>query len=487
MKYDVVIIGSGLGGLQCGYILAKHGLSVCVLERTAILGGCLQTFKRGEATFDTGFHYVGALDEGQALHRLFSYFGLMQLPWVRMEEQFDLVTVNGHTHPFTQGYEGFYETLAKAFPSQRENLKNYLAFLRQVGDHIFDSFQPREADQFYSTSLFARSAKAWLEETVTDPLLRDILAGTSLKMELSADLPLYTFAQINNSFIQSAWRLAGGGGQIADSLAESIRRMGGEVRTRAEVDRLEEQDGRIAAAWVGEERIEADWFISNAHPSVTLSLLKESAVIRKIYRRRIESLPNTFGMFTVNLRLKPNVLPACKFNRYIYQDADLWHYQAGKTDRILVNYYPEAGEYATRLDLLTPMLWGEVHPWASMPMGKRGQSYVEMKIEKTEACIRLAGRQIPELADAIERDYTSTPLSYEHYTKTAEGSAYGIRKDFNNPMGTVLTPKTPLPNLLLTGQNLNLHGILGVSMTSFFTTAEILGMETVTNDLFKHE
>ena len=128
MKYDVVVIGSGLGGLQCGYILAKHGLNVCVLERTAILGGCLQTFKRGEAVFDTGFHYVGALNEGQALHRLFSYFDLIKLPWVRMDGQFDLVTVNGHTHPFTQGYEGFYETLAKAFPSQRENLKNYIAF-----------------------------------------------------------------------------------------------------------------------------------------------------------------------------------------------------------------------------------------------------------------------------------------------------------------------------------------------------------------------
>ena len=55
----------------------------------------------------------------------------------------------------------------------------------------------------------------------------------------------------------------------------------------------------------------------------------------------------------------------------------------------------------------------------------------------------------------------------------------GIRKDYNNPMFTVLTPRTPIPNLLQTGQNLNLHGILGVSMTSFFTCAEILGMDKI--------
>jgi len=74
-------------------------------------------------------------------------------------------------------------------------------------------------------------------------------------------------------------------------------------------------------------------------------------------------------------------------------------------------------------------------------------------------------------------------LSYHNYIASAEGCAYGIRKDFNNPMYTVLTPRTPIPNLLQTGQSLNLHGILGVSMTSFFTCAEILGMETIIKDL----
>ena len=66
----VVIIGAGLGGLECGYILAKNGMKVTVLEREAQVGGCLQTFRRGVALFDTGFHYVGALGEGESLHTL---------------------------------------------------------------------------------------------------------------------------------------------------------------------------------------------------------------------------------------------------------------------------------------------------------------------------------------------------------------------------------------------------------------------------------
>ena len=73
---SVIIIGSGLGGLECGYILAKNGFQVTVLEHDSCIGGCLQTFRRGSAQFDTGFHYVGGLGEGQSLNALFRYFDL---------------------------------------------------------------------------------------------------------------------------------------------------------------------------------------------------------------------------------------------------------------------------------------------------------------------------------------------------------------------------------------------------------------------------
>ena len=77
MKHDVVIIGSGLGGLVCGSLLAREGMRVLVLERQSQPGGCLQSYQRHGFAFDTGFHYVGGLAEGQRMHRIFSYLGLM--------------------------------------------------------------------------------------------------------------------------------------------------------------------------------------------------------------------------------------------------------------------------------------------------------------------------------------------------------------------------------------------------------------------------
>ncbi|MDR1102171.1 MAG: NAD(P)/FAD-dependent oxidoreductase, partial [Tannerella sp.] len=488
-RYDVIIIGSGLGGLECGYILARHGMKVCILERHAQPGGCLQTFQRGRVRFDTGFHYVGGLGEGQPLHRLFRFFGLLDLPWHRLDEAaFDEVTVDGKTYAFANGYERFADTLAQHFPARRSELATYTAFLKRVGEHLFDAFTPGNADELYTSSLFARSAYDYLNETVSDPQLRKVLSGTSLKMELRAGtLPLYLFAQINSSFIRSAWRLRGGGSQIAERLSQHLRAMGGEVRTQAEVTRLTEAGGRLATVEVnGEERLSARWVISDVHPAYTLSLTDETKLLRNIYRKRIASLENTFGMFTLHLRLKPDSVPYRNRNLFVHENrSDSWHDDPEDGLKcVMVSYYPpETGVCAPALDILTPMSWSEVAPWKDLPPGRRGESYMRLKADKAEACIRLASGQIPELRDAVEKMYTSTPLSYASYTNAVEGSAYGIRKDCTRPMYTLLTPRTPIPNLLLTGQNLNLHGILGVSMTSFFTCAEILGWETATKGL----
>lgn len=487
-KERVIIIGAGLGGLECGYILAKNGMQVTVLEHEAQVGGCLQTFRRGAALFDTGFHYVGALDEGESLHTLFSYFDLMGLPWKKLDEDcFDEVVIGEDTFAFANKHQRFYERMSARFPKEREGLKKYVTFLKEVGDHIFGAFKCNEHKR-YTYSLFSRSAYEFLNETIKDPLLRKVLSGTSLKMELNAPtLPLYTFAQINDSFIRSAWRLRGGGSQIADKLVEGIQAMGGEVRTRAAVTYIKEEDGKVVGVTVNDEDyLEADWIVSSVHPSHTISLVKDSKVLRNIYRNRISHLNNTFGMFTANIRLKPGLLPYVNRNIFVHRtDADLWNVNTQRTESVLVNYsVPESySSTAVNIDLLSPMSWAEVEKWVDFPVGRRGEDYVSFKQEKTEECIRLVEHRLPELRGAIERVFTSTPLSYQSYISSAEGSAFGVRKDYNNPMYTVLTPRTPIPNLLLTGQSLNLHGVLGVSMTSFLTCAEILGMDTIRKEL----
>ena len=152
MNNRVVVIGAGLGGLQCAYMLAKNGMDVTVLEQNAVTGGCLQSFRRGDILFDTGFHYVGGLREGESLYPLFRYFNLLDLPWLQLDEDcFDEVVLGNRSYALASGHERFAETLTSYFPHEKEGIRRYTDFLRSVGEHIFDAFQPREAEDFYST------------------------------------------------------------------------------------------------------------------------------------------------------------------------------------------------------------------------------------------------------------------------------------------------------------------------------------------------
>ena len=310
-KYDVVIIGAGLGGLQCAYILAKHGMKVCVLEQNRLIGGCIQTFVRKNTKFDTGFHYIGGLDEGQPLNRIFKYFDLMDLPWQKLDpDGFDQIFYRNKSYMFVNGYDRFCDKMSEYFPNSANELKTYTTFLRSVGEGIFESFDRDPEQNLSGDTLFGKNAYQYLTGTISDPVLQNVLSGTSAKLHLDKQrLPLYTFAQINSSFIQSAYRIRGGGMQIAEKLAQSITNMGGIVTTGAKATNLVESNGRISVVEIeGREPIETKYIISNIHPVATLYLAQNTSFIKKIYRKRISSLDNTFGMFTANIKLKPNTL-----------------------------------------------------------------------------------------------------------------------------------------------------------------------------------
>ena len=438
-----------------------------MLERQSQPGGCLQSYRRGDFEFDTGLLYVGGLAEGQPLHEAFEQLGLMWLPWVRLDaDGFDRITIGRQTFPMCEGFDHFASTLAEYFPQEKNALRQYVGMLRQ---------QPpmEEAVEV--------NAYDWLSSLFRDPLLVNVLSATAMKMELRREsLPLFNFAHSMSSYIQSSWRLKGGGNKIVESLVNDIRSFGGEVVCRAEVKELVEKDGRIVAAKCPNGKTyEGSVFISDVHPQLTFGWLKDSNIVKNIFRRRIQALENTFGIFTASLVLKPNTLPYFNHNKYVFRKANVWtfHENIGGVDGVMVSCrVPEDDNYERQIDLLTPMPGVLCKHWEHTVIGRRGEIYELQKERLADDCIRLAERVIPGLRDMVEKRYTSTPLTWRDYTLSPCGSAFGIRKDCRQPLLTMLSPKTPVPNLFLTGQSLVLHGLEGVTMTAFKT------LETIKNE-----
>ena len=506
MKSDVIIIGSGLGGLICAKLLAEKGKRVTVLERHSVPGGCLQSYRRHGVSFDTGLHYVGGLAEGHRLHGIFERLGLMRLPWQRLDpDGFDLVTIGGETFPFVEGYQNFADALADRFPHERAALQKYVDLMERA-DRL--PLGDPEVQMLCSVNAYD-----YLHELFHDEQLINVLSGNALKYELRREsLPLFNFLHATSSFIGGgAWRLQGCGDDIVRLFVSDIESMGGQVITNAQVDELIEADGIITAArCTNSEIYEADLFISDIHPQQTFALVKKSAKLSRLFRRRIDMLENTCGMFTVSLVTDGNI-PYFNHNKYIYREANLWeppvtgmlgsaestpgHHNG--VDRVMVSCMAGSADVSSALgaqtspsasahviDLLTPVPLSLFEKWADSHVGHRPEGYKQLKEHIADDCIALAASVMPELqrsealptiseraqrSEALPTKYSSSPLTWRDYTLTPLGSAFGLRKDSRQPLLTILSPRTPIPNLLLTGQNLMLHGLEGVTMTALQT------------------
>jgi all-trans-retinol 13,14-reductase len=491
-EYDAVIIGSGLGGLACATILAKEGQRVCVLEKNKQIGGTLQTFVRDKVIFDSGVHYVGGLDKGQNLHQLFKFLGIMDKLKIRKmdEDVFDAVVFGDDpsVYKYAQGYENFIKTLANEFPGEEEAIRKYCDRIKEVCSK-FPLYNLRSGDYLEKVGVLEIDTQTYLESITHDKKLQTVLAGTSLLYAgIPYKTPFYVHALVINSYIESSWRFVDGGSQIARALAKEITSRGGKIVKHAKVVRLKEEGGKIQYAESDSgEKFYGKLFISNAHPTKTLEMT-DSDLIKRAYRNRLKSLENSISTFYVNVVLKKNSMKYQNHNYYCFAENDAWsvlNYTVENWPRGYALFYTASSkntEYAEAVTLMTYMRFDDVKKWENTFNTvsneiSRGDDYEQFKSEKAKKLFEAVEKRFPGFIESIESYYVATPLSVRDYIGTDDGSLYGVVKDYREPMRTFISPRTKIPNLFLTGQNLNLHGVLGVTVSSVLTCSEILGSD----------
>lgn len=484
MKFDVVIIGSGLGGLLCGNILGKEGYSVCILEKNHKPGGSLQTFGRKAHIFNTGLNYTESLDEGQILNQYFRYFGLINVKFRRLDEDgFDIISFPDGKYPLAIGQDNFRKVLSEYFPKEKDNIRTYLNKIKSVCNSIpLYSLSDGHFNIFECES-FGIGAADYLKSVITNPRLQNILAGNNLMYAGNErKTPLLIHSLISNSFIESAWRVLDGSHHFINALVESVKETGGKVVLNANAVRFIESNNNVSAVELSTgEQIEGRYFISNTHPSHLLSMGKDLKMPRA-FSYRINNLEDTPGIFTVYLVFKKNSFPYFNYNFHHFNQENAWVagiYDVSKWPQTYV-FMPGASSgsdsYAGTASILTYMNIDELSEWKNTITGKRGAAYEQFKISKGMELLDSVERQFPGLKSCVETFYTSTPLTWRDYTGTRAGSAYGFIKDFNKPMESVVLPMTKIPNLFLTGQNTNMHGILGVTISAVNTCGRIIDM-----------
>jgi all-trans-retinol 13,14-reductase len=131
------------------------------------------------------------------------------------------------------------------------------------------------------------------------------------------------------------------------------------------------------------------------------------------------------------------------------------------------------------------MSFDTVKKWENTTTGKRGEEYTAFKKRCEEQIINKLEKIFPDIRACIKSIYSASPLTIRDFYNQKEGALYGVKKDCNNMMLSHIPVRTKLKNLLLSGQNINLHGMVGTPLTAINTCAELLGMEYLLNEINK--
>lgn len=496
--YDVVIIGSGLGGLASAIILAKEGYSVCVLEKNNQYGGNLQTFVRDKTIFDTGIHYIGGLSEGQNLNQYFRYLGIMDdLKLKKLDEDgFDIISFEGENkeYPHAQGYENFVTQLEKYFPEEKAAIQDYCNKVKTTCDSF--PLYNLNWEGKYDTEILAVNAKECIDGLTNNNKLRAVLGGSSFLYAGTADKsPFYVHALSVNSYIQSSWRCINGGSQITKQLIKQLKKHGGEVYKYKEVVQFDVIENKVTSVRMNDGSVvSGTTFISNIDPKTTLKMVGEDK-FRKSYFNRIKSLEGVISAFSLYVVFKPETFKYRNHNFYHYRSIDeVWtshEYDEESWPKAFMasmSTTKKSDVWADGMTFITYMKFDDLKPWeetfnTTAEKEDRGESYETFKARKTEKFLQAIELKFPGIRDSIKSVHTSTPLSYRDYIGGYKGNMYGYEKDSNNPMKSFIASKTKLDNLYLTGQSINMHGVLGVTIGAVVTCSEILGKEYLVNKI----
>lgn len=492
---SVIIIGGGLGGLFTGAILAKEGLRVTVLEKNATVGGGLQTFHRFGEAFDTGMHVIGGMQPGGNIRRICQYLGI--LDQVKLMDVDDNCTDSLYfaedqkTYHIRKGKQGFVESLTSYFPEERESLESYVKAIYDVTDHI-DLFHLRPSTEQIQmhTEDFLMSAEAFVAKYIKNPKLRSVVAYMNpLYGGRHDETPAFVHAIISTLYINGASRFVGGSDRFAQLLVSVIQQAGGEVVAHDGVEWIEVNDRHVDFVRTCKGKVyRGDEYISAIHPCTLLKLMPEKA-FPKAYRQRLNEIPNAYSAFSVYIKLKPNVFPYINHSEYCMSKYDeIWRFGEPHEDWPLGFLFmtppdDNQGEYATKVLITAPMLFEETAQWNDTMVGHRGDDYEKWKEEKAQQLLMRVEEIHPRFRDCIDKMITASPLTIRDFYGVKDGSLCGYSKDYKNMALSQVPVVTKVDNLLLTGQNNNLHGFCGVPLTAINTAEVILGKNFILNQL----
>lgn len=501
--YDAIVIGSGLGSMTFGSIMAQMGKKVLLLEKHYVPGGFTHIFKRKEYEWDVGIHYVGDVHKDFTfISILFAYITEHKLKWQEMDEVYDRIVLGDKSYDFKAGKENFIEMLYERFPGKEAAIDEYIKTVYAATGTNRKFFQERALPSILSKLIGGRLTKKYYEwsDKTTSEVLDGITDNKELKGVLAGQYGDHGMPPGESSFaIQSVvnkhyWKggafPVGGCQRIAETIIPVIEKAGGAVAVRAGVEKIIVEKGKATGVLMEDGSIvKAPMIVSGAGYLNTFGRLLDKDVQDAIGFKPEKGVPPSVSHVCLYIGLKHDLreLGIGSTNYWVYphndHDRGVKEYMADPSKPFPVTYisfpslkdpewderYP--GKSTIEMITLAPYEW--FAKWEDERWKHRGEEYEAYKEEYSHRLLKELYKQFPQLEGKIDYYELSTPLSTKHFVNYEHGEIYGLDHSPARFRMKELRPKTPIKNLYLTGQDIVTVGIGGALMSGLLTAAHV--------------
>lgn len=478
MKYDSVVIGSGITGLTSALVLAQHGHRVAVVEKNRFIAPLLRRFKRGNVWCDPGFHYSGGFEETGPLSVLFRYLRMRDdiRPLPMSNDGYDILYSDDREIPIPCGLERVSDVLCTHFPRSRNAILMYIEKVKSImATTPFVNFDIEWAD-FAKSPHSSESLGCYLDTVGAEKDLTELLGryGRYLYGTSAWEVPLSIHALVMGSFYSSPHTLANGGDEIVDAYEKRLQQEGVDIFYNSPAIKVEvDANRRLKAIQTGNgEMLECDHCISTIHPSLLADILPADGV-RPAYLSRLRGLENTNAPFAVYLDVEHVPEKIAWSNLYSLNRL---------TDKSIGVMACDPTEYDNKKKGLCILRESPVNPPPKERYGlhKRTSEYLEFKERETDNLVRQFKELLPGVTGRVKVVASATLHTYERYTGTPGGSMYGVKQSVNQ---IKLSSSTAIRGFYLAGQSIHLPGIMGGVISGFLGAANIVGLETIWNEV----
>ncbi|MEA4926160.1 MAG: NAD(P)/FAD-dependent oxidoreductase [Syntrophomonadaceae bacterium] len=469
----VIIIGSGIGGLIAGNLLARKGHKVTMFESHNMPGGYTAGFYKKGFYFESG---TLAFEASASVFKAMKDIGVFEkVNFVRQKMRFVCEEFDG----IPGSYDDYKKMIYSGFPSEKAKLDAVFSDLDKIGDLMGEMDKPMpylySGPKMYMAMLpyilsgpkQMKLIKLYGDMTLSEFAARYFEKDSKLFKLFSGfgypDMPAM-FANGMTAMFSDYWTVKDGMQSWADILAENFRKLNGDLKLKSYVEKIITKNGAAVGVSCQNSIYEADYVISAGDYKKTLiKLLDDQSLIPQELRDNVSRAAVSEAFFTVYLGLDmsnaelskymkaPHVFPLeVKPGYDIYNSEDREFFSKTATSLYspsMVNpqHAPE-GKSSLMLQTVVPYHW--MNNWG----GGDKEAYKQLKNKAMNTMIDNASKYIPGLKDYIEFKDAATPLTYERYTHNTDGASsawsWNPNKKFHKDYMSV-NIDTPVKNLYI--------------------------------------